>query len=61
MWRMSWRAFNAEVAIKGMVDAGFPGYETRHVLTHGESHSSSWFATLPAALRFIYGPAPVKP
>lgn len=47
---------NAEGTIKQIVGAGFPGYRTKYVLTHGESHSSSWMTTLPAALRFVYGP-----
>jgi hypothetical protein len=31
-----------------------PGYKVGYVLTRGETHTTSWFATLPAALRFVY-------
>lgn len=34
----------------------FPGHEIRLLLTQGESHASSWFASLPASLRFVFGP-----
>lgn len=33
----------------------FPGYEMKFLLTNGESHASSWFVSLPASLRFIFG------
>lgn len=33
----------------------FPGYEVRLMLTRGESHASSWFVSLPASLRFVFG------
>ena len=45
--------------VRDFARAPMPGYKVGYALTKGESHSSSWFATLPAALRFIYGP--VKP
>jgi hypothetical protein len=32
-----------------------PGYKVGYVLTRGETHTTSWFAALPAALRFVYG------
>jgi Putative esterase len=35
----------------------FPGYEMRLFVTHGESHASSWFVSLPAGLRFVFGSA----
>lgn len=41
-------------ALKNLV-AGFKGYDFRVHATRGESHSSSWFASLPTSLRFIYG------
>jgi uncharacterized protein len=44
-----------ENAIRAFVAAGLPGYQVGYVLTHGETHTTSWFATLPAALGFIYG------
>lgn len=47
-----------ERAMRGFVDAGLPGYEVDYVLTHGETHATSWFATMPTALRFIYGRDP---
>lgn len=35
----------------------FPGHEMRLFLTSGESHATSWFVSLPTALRFVFGPA----
>lgn len=35
--------------------AVFPGHEIRLFLTQGESHASSWFASLPTSLRFVFG------
>lgn len=50
-----------EAAVRAFVDAGMPGYKAGYVMTRGETHTTSWFATLPTALRFIYGPAPAAP
>lgn len=33
----------------------FPGHEMKLFLTTGESHASSWFVSLPASLRFVFG------
>jgi predicted alpha/beta superfamily hydrolase len=38
--------------------AMFPGHEIRLSITHGESHASSWFVSLPASLKFIFGGMP---
>ena len=43
--------------LRGFVNAGIPGYKVEYALTKGETHTTSWFATLPAALRFIFGTA----
>lgn len=45
-----------EGQVHALLDAGLPGYKSAYVLTHGETHTTSWFVTMPAALRFIYGP-----
>ncbi len=45
-----------EAQVRGLLDAGLPGYKSGYDFTHGETHTTSWFVTLPAALRFIYGP-----
>ena len=42
--------------LRAFVSAGLPGYKVGYALTKGETHTTSWFATMPAALRFIYGP-----
>jgi predicted alpha/beta superfamily hydrolase len=42
--------------LRTFFDAGLPGYKVGYVFTHGETHTTSWFSTMPAALRFIYGP-----
>jgi len=47
--------------IRAFVDAGQQGYKVGYVITKGETHTTSWFATMPAALRFIYGPAAPAP
>jgi predicted alpha/beta superfamily hydrolase len=47
--------------LRAFVDAGLPGYKVGYALTKGETHTTSWFATMPAALRFIYGPAAPAP
>lgn len=45
-----------EAQVRALLDAGLPGYKTGYSFTHGETHTTSWFVTMPAALRFIYGP-----
>ncbi len=45
-----------EGQVKALFDAGLPGYKAVYRPTQGETHTTSWFVTLPAALRFIYGP-----
>jgi len=42
--------------LRAFFDAGLPGYKVGYVFTHGETHTTAWFSTMPAALRFIYGP-----
>ncbi len=44
-----------EGPLRAFLDAGLPGYDVRYLLTRGETHTTSWFASLPTALRFIYG------
>jgi predicted alpha/beta superfamily hydrolase len=41
--------------LRAFVNAGLPGYKVGYALTKGETHTTSWFATMPGALRFIYG------
>jgi predicted alpha/beta superfamily hydrolase len=33
----------------------FPGYEMKLMIMSEESHASSWFVSLPTALRFVFG------
>lgn len=59
-------SIDADSEMKGMPDpegvvrqlfaSPMPGYKTAYKVTRGETHSTSWFATLPTALRFIYPP-----
>lgn len=45
-----------EAQVRALLASGLPGYKAVYCPTQGETHTTSWFVTLPAALRFIYGP-----
>lgn len=45
-----------DTKLRAFAAGPLPGYKMTYSATRGETHTTSWFVTLPAALRFIYGP-----